>query len=225
MSIIKGGPVAREKTVTFISSGELRIEGLLSQPEEPGPHPAAVICHPHPQFGGDMQNNVVTGVAKALLMEKIITLRFNFRGVGSSEGNYGDGEGETEDVKGALDFLVSLPFVNKTGLFIMGYSFGAWVGLKAAHERKDLSGLVGISPPLSMYGFEFLEGNSSPKLLIFGDRDFVCPVESAKAFSKTLSEPKKMELITGADHFLLGCEDRIGAVIADFIMGICTNKG
>lgn len=216
--------MAKEETVNF-SSGGLRFEALLSQPEESGLHPAAVLCHPHPQFGGDMQNNVVTQVAKALQKVGIITLRFNFRGVGSSEGSYADGEGETEDVKGALDFLVEQPFVNKTGLFIMGYSFGAWVGLKAAHKRKDLSGLVGISPPLSMYGFEFLEEDFRPKLLIFGDRDFVCPVDSAKALYKALSEPKEMTLIPGADHFLWGFEDQIGEGIANFIMVEYGKKG
>lgn len=214
----------KEEKVNF-KSGALEIEGLLAKPEEPGLHPAAIICHPHPQFGGDMQNNVVTQVAMVLQNERIVTLRFNFRGVGLSEGNYANGKGETEDVHGALDFLNNKSFVDMAGIFIVGYSFGAWVGLMAAHERKDLSGLIGISPPIAMYEFGFLEKDSRPELLIFGDRDFVCPVGSAKALYNALSEPKEMILISGADHFLMGFEQEIGKGIADFIMGVCKNGG
>ncbi len=190
------------KSEIIIPCGQIRLEGILEFPKAfQGRAPAAVICHPHPLYGGTMHNNVTSALSKAFLERGVAALRFNFRGVGRSEGTHGSGIDEMKDVKAALDYLEAAPMVDPQKLVLAGYSFGCWVGLRAAHDDRRPVRLVGVSPPLDMYDFSFLKQETRPKLLLVGDKDFVCSVSSFRKFVEELNPPKMASILTGVDHF------------------------
>jgi alpha/beta superfamily hydrolase len=209
----------KQKEVFFNSQG-LRLEGVISFPTGSDRCPGAIICHPHPQYGGDLYNNVVTGVTQGLVEKGFAALRFNFRGVGRSEGNFDNGVGEVEDVRGAIDFLAgsNAPEIEK--LYLVGYSFGAWVGLQAALNEERVKSIVGISPPTSIFDFKFLQSSRLPKLIIFGDKDFFSPYETTVSLFSSLPEPKRMEIIPGADHFMLGREAEVAEKVSGFLSSV-----
>ncbi|MBM3300961.1 MAG: alpha/beta fold hydrolase [Deltaproteobacteria bacterium] len=134
-------------------------------------------------------------------------LRFNFRGTGQSEGSHGDGVDELEDVRAALDYLVAQEEVDEKRLILAGYSFGCWVGLRAASRDPRPSRLIGVSPPVDTYDFSFLLHENRPKLLIAGDRDFVCSKTKFEELIQDIPEPKVGIVMHGADHFHLGREE------------------
>jgi alpha/beta superfamily hydrolase len=187
----------------FIPSNGIRLEGLLSIQEASSLKGGVVLCHPHPQYGGDMDHPVVTTAAEAASEEGFSTLRFNFRGAGGSEGSYGEGIGEREDVKAAADYLYSKRKDHHFPLLLVGYSFGAWVGFSTAVEDERFEGLVAIAPPLEMFDFGFLKGSRKRKLFIAGNRDLFCPASRLEEWYRTLEEPKSLSVIPGADHFFL----------------------
>jgi uncharacterized protein len=191
-----------------IPCGTLTLEGVLDTPDAAGnPAPAAVLCHPHPMFGGNMHNNVIRALKKGLNQRGLICLRFNFRGTGQSWGTHDNGKGEIDDVLAAVDFLHTLDHVDPNRLILAGYSFGCWVGLKAATRDLRLKRLIGISPPVDSYDFGFLENETRPKLLLAGDRDFVCSVDRFRELLDRIPEPKKGVILPGVDHFHVGGED------------------
>ncbi|MFH2013041.1 MAG: alpha/beta fold hydrolase [Pseudomonadota bacterium] len=204
----------------FFYSGDIKLEGILTQTKNHINKPAVVVCHPHPRYGGNMHNNVVMGITDTLTKEGFTTLRFNFRGVNNSEGVYGEGIEEVKDVKGAIDFISGTDQLKTSSIFLVGYSFGAMVGLQAAAEDNRIKGLVGISPPVTMYDFTFLIKSYKPKLLLFGDSDFVCPKEEMEKLFDSIQEPKVMSIISGADHFYFGKEGTIAKNVLDFLSGI-----
>ena len=148
-----------------------------------------------------MYNPVITTAAEAASQEGFSTLRFNFRGVGESEGSYGEGIGEREDVKAVIDYFYSRLKVDNPLLILLGYSFGAWVGLTVAIEDGRIEGIVGIAPPLEIYGFKFMEKCRKRKLFIVGNRDLFCPTPVLEAWYQLLEEPKSLAIIPEADHF------------------------
>ena len=206
----------REKRV-FFDCGEIKLEGALSSAKSNNPQLGVIVCHPHPQYGGNMHNNVVVGITRKLSANGFVTLRFNFRGAGASGGSYGGGKEELKDVKSAIDFLNRMDMVMKDSLFLVGYSFGAVVGLPVAVEDKRVMGFIGISPPVAMYDFGFLKESFKPKLIIYGDSDFVCPVERVKELFTSLEEPKSLRAITDGDHFLWGKEETIAEHVLHFM--------
>ena len=211
-----------EEEKVFFDCGDIKLEGILTLTKTHSPAPAVVVCHPHPEYGGNMHNNVVTGITHTLSKQGFITLRFNFRGVGDSEGTYGGGVEEIKDVKGAIDFLSEgvqnfEPLSETNGIFLVGYSFGAMVGLQVAAKDDRITGWVGISPPVAMYDFSFLKGSSKPKLLLLGDSDFVCPREDMEKLFDSLQEPKSMSVIPGADHFFWGKEETVAEHVLNFL--------
>src|SRR5579871_4011792 len=133
-----------------IPSGELTLEGLIARPAGGAVAPAAVVCHPHPQYGGSMYNNVVDAVLEALWQRGFATLRFNFRGVGESEGSYGGGDGEAQDAVAAVNYLRAQPKMQSAPIVLVGYSFGAAAAWRAAPEAGALDALVLIAAPLQM---------------------------------------------------------------------------
>jgi len=192
----------REEKV-FIPSNGIHLEGLLSIQGASPFRGGVILCHPHPQYGGDMDHPVITMAAEAASQEGFSTLRFNFRGVGESEGSYGEGIGERGDVKAVADYLDSRLKNNHAPLILLGYSFGAWAGFPIAIEDERFRGMVAVAPPLEIYNFEFLKGCRKRKLFIAGNRDFFCPVSVLEAWYQGLEEPKSLTIIPGADHFLL----------------------
>ena len=179
----------------------IKLEGLLNL-QEALPFKAGVIfCHPHPQYGGDMDNPVITAAVEAASREGLSTLRFNFRGVGASEGSYAEGIGEQEDVKAIIDYFHSRVKDSNPRLILVGYSFGAWAGIPVAVGDDRIKALVAIAPPLELYNFEFLKRCKKDKRVIAGSRDDFCPVPLLEEFYQTLEEPKSLTIIPAANHF------------------------
>jgi alpha/beta superfamily hydrolase len=186
----------------FIPSGGIQLEGLLSIQEAPSFRGGVMCCHPHPQYGGDMSHPVITTALEAAFQEGFSTLRFNFRGVGESEGSYDEGVGERQDVKAVADYFDSRLKGDPPLFILVGYSFGAWAGFPVAVKDERFMGMVAIAPPLEIYDFGFLKGCKKKKLFIAGDRDFFCPPSLLEGWVQQLEEPKSLALIPGADHFL-----------------------
>jgi len=179
--------------------GGLLLEALLTLPESP--KAGLVVCHPHPLYGGDMDNPVVVRVAEVAQGAGIATLRFNFRGVGASGGAHAAGEGEQDDVAAALAALCGrLPAQSPIGL--AGYSFGAWVAARVAAAMPDLPALALLAPPLGMYDLDFLGRAPSQTLLVSGSRDQYCPVAALERLGARLGTGA--EIIEGAEHFFFG---------------------
>jgi hypothetical protein len=198
------------QTKVSIPCGTISLEGELEVPKiAETPSAGAVICHPHPLFGGTMHNNVVNALAESFLERGLICLRFNFRGTGRSQGVHGGGVDEVDDVRAALDFLERLEGIDPRKILLAGYSFGCWVGLKAAAVDPRPTRLVGISPPVNEYDFSFLKNERRPKLLIAGDRDFVCSVSGFAQLIEAIPEPKVGVTLPGTDHFHFGREKHL----------------
>jgi uncharacterized protein len=196
-----------------VTSGALKIEAMLSVPG--GTRCAAVVCHPHPQFGGNMHNNVVTAAALALQEAGVATLRFNFRGVGGSEGRYANGIGELEDVRAAAGCLRA-----RTGLdaiAIVGYSFGAAVGLQAGRDDPGVDRLVGIAPPITMFNMTLLHDCTKPILFVVGTADPFCPPGALQQSACDLGLRAEIISLPGADHFFFGHERAIGNCCVRFL--------
>lgn len=194
----------------FLDGPAGRLEALLNAGSETATH-AAVVCHPHPLFGGTLHNKVVFHTMKALNSFGFPVLRFNFRGTGLSEGEHDHGIGEVEDVRTALDWLDSefhLPIV------FAGFSFGSAVGLRAACADPRVQAVVGVGTPVApvvadteeprVYTFDFLNDCRKPKLFVSGARDQFGPRVKLQTLVDSLPEPKKLVIIEGADHFFEG---------------------
>ena len=193
-------------------SGDLTLEGLLANPG--GGAPAAVVCHPHPMYGGSMYNNVVERILAAMWQAGYATLRFNFRGVGASEGEHEGGPGEVEDALAAMSFMLAQPGVRKEDAAMTGYSFGAMVALSAGYERAEIARIVAVALPLAMADARVPDGASKPVLLVSGDRDSYSPVAGLQALASRIGGSARLEIIAGADHFFGGRETELSRVIA-----------
>ncbi len=170
-----------------------------------------VVCHPHPLYGGDMDNPVVVRVAEVAAECGLSTLRFNFRGVGRSGGTHGRGEAEQDDLKAALGMLGRrLPPGIPLGL--AGYSFGAWVAARVAASGAPLAALCLIAPPLSMFDFAAVDGRDRETLVVAGTRDTYCPTAGLAALAER-APAARVETIDGADHFFFGKLFPLGELI------------
>lgn len=199
-----------EEPLTIEPAGGRRLEARLARPA----HPAGgvVVCHPHPLYGGDMDNPVVTRASEVAAASGLAALRFNFRGVGASTGSHDKGVGEGDDVRAALDALaVRLPA--GAPLALCGYSFGAWVSARVAAEVGTLRGLCLIAPPIAMVDFERLPAHGIDVLLVAGTRDTYCPVDQLQALAARLPG-SRTSIIDGADHFFFGKVYPMGEAVA-----------
>lgn len=191
--------------ITF-SSDSVTCEGLFARPAADSRIPGLVICHPHPLRGGDMLNNVVRALAEAFAATGFATLRFNFRGVGRSTGQYGEGVGEQEDGRAALSWLAAQPGIDAERLFLAGYSFGARVALAVAAADPRVSGFIAVAPPILRDDWPSLESTRGPKILLVGDRDPYAPSDRLTSVVKSLPEPKRLIVLANTDHFFVGQE-------------------
>jgi alpha/beta superfamily hydrolase len=205
-----------EKTRVSFPSGGLVLEGILAIPEATEHFPAIIVCHPHPLYGGTMDNNVVSGVCEALTQTGLISFKFNFRGVGASQGEFGHGIGEQEDMEAAISFISTVKEVDSERIGIAGYSAGAGFALPVGFKDARIKALAAISPPLSMFDFDFLKSCPKPKLLISGSKDDLIPADHFLQFCQKLNEPKECEIIEEADHFWWGYESRLADEVATF---------
>lgn len=173
-----------------------------------------MVCHPHPVYGGTMDNRVVYRAAKAAAAAGFAALRFNFRGVGQSTGSFDHGLGEKEDVIAAIRWMgIKYPDLP---LALIGYSFGAWVGLQVGCGEPRVMALVGLGLPLDLYSMDFLAENSKPSLYIVGTRDEFCSRESLMQLGSRLPATSYLQIIEGADHFFSEQTDAIERSIFDF---------
>ena len=206
----------RQSAVSFITEG-LTFEGVVAQPDDgTGPWPGVVICHPHPLHGGNMNNNVVLALALGLVEEGFVTLRFNFRGVGSSEGEHTEGEKESEEVLGALDLIKAWPDTNdKTGL--TGYSFGTSVILGHGELYGETDAIVLVSPPFRAIEGSPLKESKIPALITTGDRDKLVDSTQLDAELASFTQPPQFKLFDGVDHFWYGQEARLVPEVGRFL--------
>ena len=172
-----------------------------------------------------MANNTVLAICDALAQMSVAAFRFNFRGVGKSEGSFGESIAEQEDVKAALACALSMPDIDPGRIGLAGYSFGADVALPVAIADKRVSLLALVSPALSDSHWEQLKGYTRPKFLIIGNNDFVIPLPQFQKHIIDVPEPKHWQVISGADHFWLGYEEELGKKVARFFVGSFRPEG
>ncbi|SDG66364.1 alpha/beta hydrolase [Pelagibacterium luteolum] len=190
---------------------EGRIEGRYQPGKEPNA-PVAIILHPHPQFGGTMNNQIVYNLFYMFVQRGFAVLRFNSRGVGRSQGVFDHGVGELSDAAAALDWLQALNRESR-GCWIAGFSFGAWIGMQLLMRRPEVEGFISVSPPENLYDFSFLAPCPSSGLIIHGDRDRVAPPESVQKLVDKLKTQKgitiEQQIVEGANHFYEGKVDTL----------------
>jgi len=199
----------------FLTGTAGQLEALLWTVPIADPPLVAVVCHPHPLFGGTMHNKVVYQAAKALHLRNIPVLRFNFRGAGQSEGVHDRGTGEQDDVRAALDYL-SGEFPQRP-ILLAGFSFGSMVGLRVGCADQRISELIGLGIPVDRSDLTYLRDCAKPKLIIQGGNDQFGSSANVEALFATLPAPKKLVFVEGADHFFTGQLDKVRAAIDEWL--------
>ena len=203
----------------IINGPEGRLEGRYLHSKEPNA-PIAIVLHPHPQHGGTMNNKVVYNLFHTFAKQGFSVLRFNFRGVGRSQGSYDRGEGELSDAASALDWLQS---VNQSagGCWVAGFSFGAWIGMQLLMRRPEIDGFVSVSPPANMYDFTFLAPCPSSGLILQGDKDTVVQEPSVAKLVGKLQAQRGIDIdyrvVPGAEHFFKDEMDALCDHVADYL--------
>lgn len=195
----------------FIQNDSLLIEALLHRTSGAQ---GTVICHPHSLMGGSMYNNVVEALQEAFAGEGVSTLRFNFRGVGGSTGNYDEGRGERRDILAVCNYLKHMGMSN---IFFAGYSFGAWVGSKVIEDNDNpFSFSICVAPPIDLFEFNWNQLKNKIDLLICGDRDQFCSADILADEAKKMNSV--LEVIQGADHFYGGKEKELMEILHKFML-------
>ena len=199
-----------EDKIEFLADS-IVLEGLLQK--NSAAH-GVVITHPHPLYGGNMHNNVVVAISQAYQKLDYTTLRFNFRGVGGSQGSYGDGIGEQEDVSAAVAFLADL---GMNQIDLAGYSFGAWVNGCLGCATAGIANMVMVAPPVAFIEFDPIGTIDCLKLIVTGSRDDIAPPAMIRQTYQKWNTEAHFEVINGADHFYGGYEDRLKDILASIL--------
>ena len=211
------------ETIMFTSADGLSLEGRLALPDTP-PRGGVVLCHPHPQYGGSMSSKLIPAVQRALVAEGWAALRFNFRGVGRSAGAFDDGVGEVDDVLGALRRVRDVAPDAST---VVGWSFGALVGLNAVARDGAVPWYVGIAPPvrraltgrLPLPAIADLDRWHARSLIVCGTEDPFCRPADAEELARQLPPPFEVRVVEGADHFFSERLDELAAIVTRFLDG------
>lgn len=202
----------RTSKITIMNNG-LSLEACLDLPAITGRCPGVVLCHPHPLYGGNMDNNVILAVSRTLAASGIAGLRFNFRGVGLSEGSFDSGLGEQDDAMSALSFLLQHGEIDTDRVGIMGYSFGGMVALEVGGRAASVMAIAAVSPVISPGS---LKNCPKPKYVICGSGDDIIPVSTIRSGVDGMAEPKSLEVISGVDHFWKGRREEAAEKVAWF---------
>jgi alpha/beta superfamily hydrolase len=212
-------------TITDLIGPAGRLEAVLEPPADDRAdgdiRGAVVFAHPHPQFGGTMHTKAVYQGAKGLSRIGCAVMRFNFRGVGHSEGQFDQGDGEKQDFGAATDYMAKR--YPGARIWAAGFSFGAWVALEAGAADDRVSALIGIAPPVAtsvsgmQYSFPLTLESTKPKFFVQGEADEVCPLEALWRFYGQLKEPKEIVVIDGADHLFEGKTSEVGEALEDLL--------
>ena len=199
----------------FLEGPAGQLEALLWTTATQNPARAALVCHPHPLFGGTLHNKVVFQTAKTLHARGYPVLRFNFRGAGHSAGVHDKGRGEAEDVRTAIDFLAQeFP---AAAILLAGFSFGAWVGLRVGCQDARVHELIGLGIPANDSDLNYLKTCSKPKLVIQGAKDQFGAKERVESLFKKMPDPKELVFVPEADHFFAGKLDQVSAAIGAWL--------
>ena len=206
----------RQTAVSFYAE-DLKLEGVLGFPDDgPGPFPGVVLCHPHPLRGGNMNNNLVLSVYHGLVEAGFAALRFNFRGVGNSQGTHTEGEREVQDAEAALRTLKETDGVDPARLGMAGYSFGTGVILRNLSGYASARSVALFSSPIRFLEHSEIDHDPRPKLFVCGDRDASAPVEPLKERLKSMGGPVEWQIAEGVDHFWWGREAEAAGHAVEF---------
>ena len=198
-----------EDPISFQSEAYLLEGRLHSGSREEG----IVISHPHPLYGGDMNNSVVVSVAEVYRSKGYTTLRFNFRGVGNSQGRYAKGVGERNDTKAALAYVKALGIQTPD---LAGYSFGAWVNAAAVQQDPTIRNTIMVSPPVAAIDFSAIGSIPSLKLVVTGNRDEFAPGDQINDMLAIWNDTAHLEIIPGADHFYGGHLETLKSILSTY---------
>ena len=212
-----------EKYVQFPCEN-LILEGMLRYREGNGKFAAVIVCHPHPLYGGTMDNNVVVAICRELYSRAIISLRFNFRGVGGSQSSKAGELGEVDDVKAAISFLIGNESVDPDRIGLVGYSYGGAVSLRAAVKDSRVCAVAAVSPAIAPADMTLLKGYNRPNFLIIGSQDDIVSGKSFEQLSNLIGESKTVKVITGADHFWYGFENEMAKETVSFLHDAVNRK-
>lgn len=205
----------------MLQAGTVELEANLRETKGP-PRGAAIVCHPHPVYGGTMDNRIVYRSAKAAAAAGFAALRFNFRGAGRSTGRFDQGIGEREDAAAAIRYMENrFPGLD---IALVGYSFGAWVGLETAHAIPSVKFLVGLGLPLDLYNFDFLLSSQKPALYIIGTADEFCSADNLRRFAEKLPAASSLHRIEGSDHFFNGHVEVVENLVGRFFQDLKTGS-
>lgn len=198
----------------FLEGPAGKLEAILKEPAGAVTR-AAIICHPHPLFGGTMHNKVVFRIARAFADAGFAVLRFNFRGTGRSEGAHDSGRGEQDDLRSAIEF-VEHRFPGAE-IWLAGFSFGSAVMLRAAACDERVRAIIAVGVPVSRQDFSDIQHCNKPKLLVQGSNDQYGPLDQLEIFFESLDEPKQLKIIDDADHFFEGHLPELAETVTKFI--------
>ncbi len=198
---------------------EGRLEGRYQHSRTPNA-PIALLLHPHPQHGGTMNNKVVYALYQAFVRRGFSALRFNFRGVGRSQGRFDNGLGEMSDAASALDWMQSYN-PNAPACWIGGFSFGAWIAMQLMMRRPEISGFISLAPPASNHDFTFLAPCPASGIIVHGGKDEVVPIASGDKLAQKLSSQKNITIdyrvMENSDHFFTGELDTLIGHVDDYL--------
>ncbi|MCB9978471.1 MAG: alpha/beta hydrolase [Rhodospirillales bacterium] len=199
-----------------------RLEGRYTHSKTPGA-PLALVLHPHPEQGGSMNNRVTHAMFQTMVQRGFSTLRFNFRGVGRSQGAFDRGEGELSDAAAALDWIQDLN-PNAPHVWVAGFSFGAWIGMQLLMRRPEIRGFISVAPPANIYDFTFLAPCPSSGLIIHGSRDSIVPESAVEKLVQRLRAQRGIKIdyrvIDEASHFFNNHVDFLVANMHDHMNSI-----
>jgi hypothetical protein len=201
-----------EAKIKFLSDGH-ELEGRL---EKSALQKGVVITHPHPLYGGNMDNNVVDAIGRVYRQNGYTSLRFNFRGVGNSQGSHDNGIGEQADVLAAVSYLADLGIEQ---IDLAGYSFGAWINALSSINEPRSANMIMISPPVAFIDFGTISDLGSLRLIVTGSLDDIAPPDLIEKCYGGWNSEAQFEVINGADHFYMGYIDRLEAILAGYLEG------
>lgn len=211
--------IQTERSVAFHSRGQpsFLLEGVVHEPvNKQKPAPLIVFCHPQPA-SSDMQDTLTVALARTVAKADMLGLRFNFRGVGKSQGQQTDGRLEALDLAGAVEFGLTLPGVNPEKVCVIGHAFGAYITLQYAPFDPRIRTIIAISLPLYRAANGFPRAFERPKLFVTGEFDEVCPRFKLEPFVEQQKGPRGLNVITGARHLMRGYEEEAGSAIMKYL--------
>ena len=196
-----------------------RLEGRCHPSNRPQA-PLALLLHPHPEHGGTMNNKIIYKLYQTFTKRGFSTLRFNFRGVGRSQGQFDNGQGELSDAASALDWMQTQN-PNTRSCWIAGFSFGAWVAMQLMMRRPEIDGFISIAPPASQHDFSFLAPCPASGMIIHGDKDEVVPQSSVDKLAQKLQKQKNIKIdyriVEGSDHFFIHHLDPLNEQVEGYL--------